>query len=88
MAFVYLIFHSVTGENGLISYVKVRGQVKERNMILRKKLADLEILKRRVDLISSKTLDLDFLEERCRAVLNYCYPEDVVLRDKAISLLR
>jgi cell division protein FtsB len=78
----------ITGENGLISYVGIKKQVEEREVILNERLAELVFLKRRVELLSSKTLDLDILEERCRVILNYCYPGDVVIRDKVTSLLR
>jgi cell division protein FtsB len=37
-------------------------------------------LSRNVGLLSSGSLDLDLLEERCMVVLNYCYPGDVVVR--------
>ncbi|MDR1289437.1 MAG: septum formation initiator family protein [Holosporales bacterium] len=88
IVFVYLVFHVITGENGLISYVGIKKQVEEREVILNERLAELVFLKRRVELLSSKTLDLDILEERCRVILNYCYPGDVVIRDKVTSLLR
>jgi cell division protein FtsB len=88
MAFVYLVFHSITGENGLMSYVEIREQVEEREKVLEGKLLKLNFLKRSVELLGNNSLDLDILEERCRVVLNYCYPGDIVIRDKVTSLLR
>jgi cell division protein FtsB len=38
------------------------------------------VLSRNVGLLSSGSLDLDLLEERCMVVLNYCYPGDVIVR--------
>ncbi|MDR1475917.1 MAG: septum formation initiator family protein [Holosporales bacterium] len=88
VAVVYLVFHSITGENGLVSYIEIKKQVEEKEEVLHDKTAELEIMKRRVALLGNNSLDLDFLEERCRVMLNYCYSDDVIIRDKAISLLR
>jgi cell division protein FtsB len=70
-----------------VSYVAIKKQVSNRTSVLQKKAEELKTLKRQVELLSNKSLDLDFLEERCRIVLNYCYPDDLIIKDKAIALL-
>ncbi|MDR1234027.1 MAG: septum formation initiator family protein [Holosporales bacterium] len=79
--FVYLLFHAITGENGLMSYLNIKKQVDERGKALKTTSEELAIIKRRVELLSNQSLDLDLLEERCRIILNYCYPDEMVVRD-------
>lgn len=84
VVFSYFLFHAINGENGLISYVKIKQQVIEKAETLKNLQSNLIGLQKRVDLLSNKTLDLDILEERSRIVLNYCYPEEIVVREKNI----
>ena len=37
-------------------------------------------MKRRVKLLSDTSLDLDLLEERARVILNYCYPNEIIVK--------
>jgi cell division protein FtsB len=80
IVFGYFMYHVVGGGNGLSSYFRTRD-------LIAAKTAELEALKdkcdsisRNVHLLSSGSLDLDLLEERCMVVLNYCYPSDIVVR--------
>jgi cell division protein FtsB len=86
--FVYLLFHAISGENGLISYVNIKKQIEEQSAALQRKNSELEMIKRKVELLSNQSLDLDLLEEQCRIVLNYCYPEEVIIRNKVVESLR
>jgi cell division protein FtsB len=79
--FAYFLFHAISGNNGLLSYVKIKKQLVEQTEKLMILKGDLEALKLRVKLLSSASLDLDLLEERCRAVLNYCFPDDTIVKE-------
>jgi cell division protein FtsB len=76
----YFIYHTVGGENGLLSYFRMRELVVVKADELGRLQDKCNALSRDVGLLSSGSLDLDLLEERCMVVLNYCYPGDVVVR--------
>ncbi len=82
--FAYFLFHAITGENGLLSYVKMKKQVEQQVENLDSIEQELESIKRNVTLLSNKSLDLDLLEERCRIILNYSDPNDSIIREKSI----
>ncbi len=80
----YFLFHAISGENGLIAYVKTKRLVEEKGLRLEQIMKDLEALKRNVGLLSDKTLDKDLLEERCRLILNYSAKNDSIIRTKTL----
>lgn len=84
MVVAYFLFHAINGENGLLAYVKTRKLLGEQSVQLEMLQTDLDILKRDVELLSNSSIDLDLLEERCRIILNYSYPEDYVVRTKTV----
>lgn len=84
IALAYFIFHAVSGENGLVSYVRTKKLVAVQEEKLLKISEELKSLKRNTELLSDKTLDLDILEERCRIILNYSNPDESVVRTKSI----
>ena len=80
----YFIYQSLTGDNGYNSYLVLNQQVITKQKELDKLKSQLNDLKQKVDLLSDKALDLDILEERCRAMLNYSYPNDIIIRSKSV----
>ncbi|MDR1333426.1 MAG: septum formation initiator family protein [Holosporales bacterium] len=76
----YFVYHTVGGENGLRSYFRMKDLVVVKAEELELLQDRCSTLSRNVGLLSSGSLDLDLLEERCMVVLNYCYPGDVVVR--------
>ena len=84
-ALLYFVFHAIRGENGLISYVLVKKQLSEHTVKLESLKAERIFLQKRVELLGNKALDLDILEERCRAILNYCYPDEIIVRIKTMK---
>lgn len=81
----YFIYQALTGANGYKSYLVIKQQVITKQKELDDLKSKLNELKQKVDLLSSKSLDLDILEERCRAMLNYSYPNDIIIRSKFIK---
>lgn len=84
LVFIYFIFHAISGENGLRAYLVTKNQLKKQTEKLEKIEKALISLKRNVKLLSNESLDLDLLEERCRVILNYNSPDDVIVRNKTI----
>ncbi|MDO4975020.1 MAG: septum formation initiator family protein [Alphaproteobacteria bacterium] len=84
LVFIYFVFHALSGENGLRAYLVTKNQLKNQTEKLEKIEYALDSLKRNVRLLSSESLDLDLLEERCRIILNYSAQDDVIIRSKSI----
>lgn len=82
--FAYFLFHAITGENGLLSYIKTKKQVEKQTENLESIERELASFKRNVKLLSNESLDPDLLEERCRIILNYSDPNDTTIREKSI----
>ncbi len=82
---VYLGYHSLSGENGYKSYKIIKKEVEERQKKLSALNAEFAELKIKVEHLSNKSLDLDLLEERCRTMLNYAYPGNVIIRTTTIE---
>lgn len=81
----YLGYHSLTGNNGYRAYKVIKKQVEQKQNELSVLRAEFEELKINVNHLSNKTLDLDLLEERCRIMLNYTYPDEIVIRSSTIN---
>lgn len=82
----YFTYHIFQGDRGIIAYLRLQQTVsvneKERasQQILR------EQLERRVYLLRPDSLDVDLLEERARAVLNYAHPDEIVIHDGSVGV--
>ncbi len=82
----YFTYHIFQGDRGIIAYLRlqqtVSGNEKERasQQTLR------EQLERRVYLLRPDSLDVDLLEERARAVLNYAHPDEIVIHDGSVGV--
>ncbi|MDR3224370.1 MAG: septum formation initiator family protein [Holosporales bacterium] len=78
LVFVYLLYHAFSGRNGMFSYVEIRKQLVRQSRKLNSIKVELDERKRDVNLLSNDSIDLDMLEERCRIVLNYSYPNETI----------
>jgi len=78
----YFAFHAVFGDRGVLAYADLSEQVRDAQV----KLADVrsrrEALQSDVRLLQRESLDLDLLEERVRAVLNYVDEDDMLIQEK------
>ncbi len=81
---LYFIFHAINGENGARSYILIKKQVASKTARLTQLKAEENKLERNVKLLNNKSLDLDLLEERCRIVLNYAFPNDIIINESSI----
>jgi len=75
----YFAYHVVHGDRGLIAWVELQRKVDAMRDALTRIEAQRQTLENRVQLLHPHSLDPDMLEERARAMLNYGYPDDIVI---------
>ncbi len=75
----YFAYHVVHGDRGLIAWVELQRKVEAMRAALTRIEAERQTLENRVQLLHPHSLDPDMLEERARAMLNYGYPDDIVI---------
>ena len=77
--FLYITFHTIQGERGLIAFMQIHGEVlaakKTQQILINKK----KRLQNQVTLLSPKSLDIDMLEERVRIMLGYSRPNETII---------
>jgi cell division protein FtsB len=78
----YFIFHAIVGQNGLHSYQKIKTQLNYQKMQLPIIEQQVKELQKRTNLLESDSIDLDLLEETGREILNYAFPEDIIIIEK------
>ncbi|MBM09546.1 MAG: septum formation initiator [Magnetovibrio sp.] len=78
---VYFTYHILHGERGLLSWWQLQKRVLKAETAVRITSTQKNSLEKKVKLLTPSSLDLDMLEERARVMLNYGYPEDVVVLD-------
>ena len=75
----YFTYHSVQGEKGIHSYLKIKREVRDAQDHLKKmQFVRLE-LEQRVKGLRDTSLDLDLLEERARIVLNLMRDDELLI---------
>lgn len=79
---VYVIYHAVQGNHGLIAYWQLVKQVGTATSVAAAVGDERARLERRVRLLHPQSLDPDMLEERARIMLGYAHPADIVLMDR------
>ncbi len=81
----YFVYHAINGRHGL----EARAQLRLRANALEQKLVGLETVRRNLErdvaLLQSDNLDPDMLEEQARRILTFAHPNDVILREPAIT---
>ncbi|SVB42801.1 uncharacterized protein METZ01_LOCUS195655 [marine metagenome] len=76
---LYLGYHFVQGEHGILAWMLTAQQIEFSSGELERLSNEREELEHRVRLLRSESLDPDLLEERARAVLNYGLKDDLIL---------
>lgn len=82
----YFTYHIFQGDRGIIAYLRLQQivAVHEKERAVQQTLR--EQLERRVYLLRPDSLDVDLLEERARAVLNYAHPDEIVIHDGSVGV--
>jgi len=78
----YFIYHSIQGERGLLSMLRMKQKLETVRAELNHLQSQKETIERRVYLLRPDSLDLDMLEERARAVLNFARSDEVIIYEE------
>ena len=78
-AIVYVAYHAVQGQRGLIAYWQLTNQVAQARVNLAQIEHTKAVMENRVKLLHPQTLDPDMAEERARIMLGYGYPDEKIL---------
>jgi cell division protein FtsB len=78
----YFAFHAVHGDRGVFAYAELSERVRDAQIKLAEVRGQREAMQSDVRLLQRESLDLNLLEERVRAVLNYVDDDDLLINDK------
>ncbi len=78
----YFAFHAVNGGRGILAFRKLRIEAVAVRGLAEDTAIERRVLENRVRLLEPRSLDPDMLEERARVMLNYGYPDEIVILDK------
>jgi len=76
---VYLSIHAVQGERGFLALQELAEKKQARLQALATINRENAKLEKQIRLLSDKTLNMDFLEERVRHVLGFVRPDEQIL---------
>jgi len=75
----YFIYHTIEGDRGWFALVRMKHEVAEAKLTLEKLKTEREDLQHSTQLLQSKGMDPDLLDEKSRELLNYSKPNDIVI---------
>ena len=76
---LFFIAHTVTGDRGLLSMVRLKREMADAKAELDASRAGRARLAHRVRILSLASLDLDMLDESSRRILGYAKPNNLVV---------
>lgn len=81
----YFIINAIKGDRGFFRYLYLKNKV-EQALVERERYAIMKKdLEHKVAMLSENSLDLDYLEERAKIVLNMAGESEYVILDKDID---
>lgn len=75
----YFSYHMVQGQQGVLSLLQLQAKVEKAEAIHAAVRAERVELESRVALLRPDNLDPDMIEERARVMLNFAYPNEIVI---------
>jgi cell division protein FtsB len=78
-AVIYFAYHAIHGDRGLIAWHHLNQKVTAARQVQAGTSTRRVSLEHRIRLLNPDSLDPDMLEERARLMLNYGYPDDIVI---------
>ena len=81
----YFTVNAIKGDRGFFRYMYLKGKVEAAEQERAKYQMIKKDLEHKVAMLSEKSLDLDYLEERARIVLNMVNDGEYVILDKDID---
>ncbi len=82
---VYFAVNAIKGDRGFFRYLYLKGKVEAAQQEKDRYAAIKRDLEHKVAMLSESSLDLDYLEERARIVLNMVGEGEYVILDKDID---
>jgi len=79
MTIAYFGYHALTGEQGVLNWIVVENDISAIEIELAEARAEREALEVTAARLRSDSLDIDYVEERARAILNVAHPRDFVV---------
>lgn len=80
--FVYLVYHLVSGQNGLLSYYKLQKKLEETRIEHSKEFESRNMLENKVKRLYPNSLDADLLDEQLRRVTGKVDQDEIIYFDK------
>ncbi len=81
----YFTVNAIKGDRGFFKYLYLKGKVEAAETERARYRTIKKDLEHKVAMLSEKSLDLDYLEERARVVLNMVSDGEYVILDKDID---
>jgi cell division protein FtsB len=81
--FLYLIFHTVYGNRGIIAYHKIEKEIEDLNKQADELMFTRIILEKQVKLLNSRHIDRDLVDEIARKLLLLSEPDEEIIIRKA-----
>ncbi len=75
----YFGYHALTGEQGVLNWIVVQNEINDMESELALAQRERERLEEIKARLSNDSLDIDYLDERARAVLNVAHPRDFIV---------
>jgi cell division protein FtsB len=79
VAIAYFGYHALTGEQGVLNWIVVESDITAVELELAEARATRMSLEITAARLRSDSLDLDYVEERARAILNVAHPRDFIV---------
>ncbi len=81
----YFVVNAIKGDRGIFRYLYLKGKVEAALLERERYEAQKKDLERKVAMLSEQSLDLDYLEERARIVLNMVKDDEYVILESDID---
>jgi cell division protein FtsB len=78
-AIAYFGYHALTGEQGVLNWIVVKTEISEAEAELAMAQAERQALEVTAARLRSDSLDLDYVEERARDILNVAHPREFIV---------
>ena len=79
VAIAYFGYHALTGEQGVLNWIVVKNDLHAAEIELAETRSEREALEVTASRLRSDSLDLDYVEERARTILNVAHPRDFIV---------
>lgn len=83
--FFYFAYFTINGDRGLLRYIYLNKEISHAQKTFEEFHSQKLALESKVKMLSSSSLDVDMLEERARAVLNYVGDGEVIVLDESAN---